>query len=234
MRPDATALATVTSDASDSSTKLWHPVTGQQLRVYRITGGGYTSMAFSHDGRYLAVGGRENVSVLDTIEHRQLATQSIAGSALTFSSDGGTLAIATDSSDIQLWDPRLRSRRATLHGSGPVTSMALSPDERTLASIGPLPQDPEKQRLGLWNVQPGGEIAAVNVTSDFNNEPVAFFSPNGASILLTGAYVRSWAISVADWEKHLCSILPRTFTADEVKQYLGGWSLRDLKLCGRE
>jgi WD40 repeat protein len=234
MRPDATALATVTSDASDSSIKLWHPVTGQQLRVYRITGGGYTSMAFSHDGRYLAVGGRENVSVFDTIEHRQLATQSIAGSALTFSRDGGTLAIATDSSDIQLWDPRLRSRRATLHGSGPVTSMALSPDERTLASIGPSPQDSEKQRLGLWNVQPGGEIAAVNMASDFNNAPEAFFSPEGASILLTGAYVRSWAISVAAWEKHLCSILPRTFTADEVKQYLGGWSLRDLKLCGRE
>jgi WD40 repeat protein len=235
MRPDGTALATVIRGTNNSSIRLWHPVTGKQLHVYRITGGGYMSMAFSQDGRYLAVGGSENVSVFDTVEHGQLATQSIAASALAFSSDGETLAIAADSSDIQVWDPHLRSRRATLHGSGPVTSMAFSPDQRILASIGPSPQDPEKQRLGLWNVQSGGEIAAVNVGSpDSNNEPVVFFSPNGASILLTGAYVRSWEISVAGWEKHLCSILPRTFTADEVKQYLGGWSLRDLKFCGWE
>jgi WD40 repeat protein len=234
MRPDGTALATVIRGTNDSSIRLWQPVTGKQLHVYRITGGGYTSMAFSQDGRYLAVGGSDNVSVFDTIEHRQLATQSIAASALAFSSDGRTLAIAADSSDIQLWDPHLRSRRATLHGSGPVTSMAFSPSQHILASIGPSPQDLEKQRLGLWNVQSGGEIAAVNVGSpDSNNEPVVFFSPNGASILLTGAYVRSWEISVAAWEKHLCSILPRTFTTDEVKQYLGGWSPRDLKLCGR-
>ena len=68
----------------------------------------------------------------------------------------------------------------------------------------------------------------------FDPEPVVFFSPNGAPILLTGTYVRPWAISVAAWVKHLCSILPRTLTADEVKQYLGGWSLRELKLCGRK
>jgi WD40 repeat protein len=233
MRPDATALATVTSGANDSSIRLWHPVTGKQLHVYRITGGGYTHMAFSQDGRYLAVGGSEKVSVLDTIEHRQLATQSIAVSALSFSPDGGTLAIAADSSDIQLWDPRLHSRRATLHGSGPVTSMTFSPDQRTLASIGPLPSAEDKQRLGLWNVQPGGEIAAVDVES-LSREPAVFFNPNGASILLTGPYVTSWAISVAAWEKHLCTILPRTFTAAEAKQYLGGWSLRDLRLCSQE
>jgi WD40 repeat protein len=235
MRPDGTALATVIRGTNDSSIELWHPVTGKQLHVYRITGGGYTSMAFSQDGRYLAIGGSENVSVFDTIDHHQLATQSIAASALTFSPDGGTLAIAADSSDIQLWDPRLHSRRATLHGSGPVTSMAFSPDQRILASIGSLPQDPSKQRLGLWDVQPGNEIAAVNVeSSGFDPEPVVFFSPDGAFVLLTGTYVRPWAISVAAWEKHLCSILSRRLTADEVKQYLGGWSLRDLKLCGRE
>jgi WD40 repeat protein len=235
MRPDGTALATVISGTNDSSIELRHPVTSRQLHLYRIAGGGYTSMAFSQDGRYLAVGGSENTSVFDTIEHRQLATQSIAASALTFSPDGGTLAIAADSSDIQLWDPRLHSRRATLHGSGPVTSMAFSPDQRILASIGSLPQDPNKQRLGLWDLQPGGEVAAVNVEAPgFDPEPVVFFSPNGASILLTGTYARPWAISVAAWEKHLCSILPRTLTADEVKQYLGGWSLQDLKLCGRE
>ena len=162
MRPDGTALATVISGTNDSTIKLWHPVTKKQLHAYRITGGGYTSMAFSQDGRYLAVGGSEDASVFDTIEHRQLATQSVAASALIFSPDGGTLAIAADSSGIQLswptWDTRLHGRRATLHGSGPVTSMTFSPDQRILASIGSLPQDPGKQRLGLWDVESGGEV----------------------------------------------------------------------------
>ncbi|WP_328549195.1 hypothetical protein [Streptomyces platensis] len=125
--------------------------THQTLRQ-SLTGGRSRSAAFSHDGRFLAVGDAEGrVTLWDGQGHHRLgqlpATNNgtlgaipEAVTALAFTSDGKTLATAGERGTLRLWDTAsnqpLGNAIPTTTGDA-ILALALSPDSRTLHTAGP-------------------------------------------------------------------------------------------------
>jgi WD40 repeat protein len=93
------------------SYRLWHVGSWQPGRVIEVDGS--NQMAFSRDGRVLALGTRKGILLVDPDSGREFATltpppeSSWGVAALSFRPDGGQLAVATGDHTILLWDLRL-------------------------------------------------------------------------------------------------------------------------------
>jgi WD40 repeat protein/energy-coupling factor transporter ATP-binding protein EcfA2 len=91
---------------------VWDAATGKKLYSFYAHSGEVTSVAFSPDGKTLAVGGGkagdggENVvTVWSSSSFKQLLALPVKGYVVNvaFSSDGGTLAAVVDSGGVHLW-----------------------------------------------------------------------------------------------------------------------------------
>jgi WD40 repeat protein len=189
-----------------------------------------TSVAFSPDGKTLASGSADKTVILwDVATRTRLGPPLTHGSGVTdvaFSPDGKMLASGNDDNTITLWDAATRQTRGqplTVRGSrladvagGGVTSVAFSPDGKTLAS------GKYDGTIILWDVvtrqplgQPltgyGGPVGSVA------------FSPDG-KILAAGNIdntIMLWDVDPASWAAHACRIANRNLTQAEWQQYLG-------------
>ena len=142
--------------------------------------------------------GRPQPQYLDSGEQR-------AVTALAFSPDGVTLAVGLGSptqrdtandepAEVALWDVPADSPRATLKGhSGPVFSIAFSPDGRTVAT------GSYDYSVRLWEAHDGAPLAEL-----LGHTGTVFgvaFSPDGR-LLASGSYdrtVRLWHAATDDW-----------------------------------
>ena len=108
--------------------------------------------AFSPDGKFLAVGGKETeVRLWDTATGRELEPLTLGTTAVkTFaiSPDGTTLAVATAHSSVAtLWDwPRRRPLAALDGHAGTINLLAFAPDGRTLLTADSVGE------VQLWDV----------------------------------------------------------------------------------
>jgi WD40 repeat protein len=125
---------------------------GQILPVRTLGFYGVTSVVFSPDGRYLAVGtwGGSSVQLIDTSRWQVIRTfegHTDSVNSVAFSPDGWLLASGSDDNTIKLWDVATGSEVLTLAGhTDDVTSVAFSPDGRLLAS------GSEDKTIKLWDI----------------------------------------------------------------------------------
>ena len=191
-------------------------------------------MAFSPDGQRLASSSLDGTLRLWDVASGQfigapLVNQGLAFTAVAFSSDGKTVAAdaATSEHDILLWDvsttPAVNLGRLTGH-TGPIISLAFSPDGRMLASAS------ADQKVRLWNVASRSAIDAPLFGHDFQVLTVAF-SPDGTSLASGGAdhNIALWRtassqidVVAMDLAERACLVAGRNLTQAEWNLYLNG------------
>jgi WD40 repeat protein/DNA-binding SARP family transcriptional activator len=139
LSPDGRMLAvtthpTTTGASGRSKAVLWDLASRRQLRS--LDGDG--ALAFSPDGRTLAISGRRRGEILliDPVtgkRRRTLSGHTPEVGALSFSHDGAALASTDEDGTVIVWDLATGRARETLRGhAAGVTGLAFSPDDRTL------------------------------------------------------------------------------------------------------
>ena len=137
-----------------------------------------TSLAYTADGRLLAVGAADGkVRLFDAVgkELRTFSADDKAVFAVAFSPDGKTLATAGKDQQIHFWEPKTGESLSVLKGhTGAITSIAFTPDGKFLAS-GSL-----DKTVRVWNLSTGKLFRK----SEGNNARVTSvaFSPDGDTL----------------------------------------------------
>ncbi len=153
------------------------------------------SLTFAPDGKLLAVGGYQEVQLMDAANGKVLATLSGHADvvrALAFSPDGKWLAAAgglpARSGEIKIWDVQTRRLLRTMQGHNDcIYSVAASPDGKLLAS------GSYDKLIKLWDVETGKELR--NLKDHIDAVFAVTFSPDGKR-LASGAQDRTLKI----WE----------------------------------
>jgi serine/threonine protein kinase/WD40 repeat protein len=97
--------------------------------------------------------------------------------SITATRDGALIITGDDDYRIRLWDGRDGRLLRTLTGhGGSIRELALSPDERTLASVG------DDLLMKLWSVPTGRELMTLARSTDIGR---ALFLPNGRGLVAT-------------------------------------------------
>jgi WD40 repeat protein/serine/threonine protein kinase len=176
--------------------KIWDLESGRELQTVRGPPQNVWSLAFSPDGRQLALGtmlpnkgGLGEVRVWDVETGRLHATLEGSG-PVAFKPDGAQLATASVGSQIKVWDLRSSRLTGTLIGSqGWVPCLAYSPDGRFLASGG------EDQVVRLWDARTGQRVRALWGHQGAVN--TVQFHPGGKLLVSAGSdkTIRLWDVA---------------------------------------
>jgi WD40 repeat protein len=172
------------SGSLDKTVKLWDVATGRRLRTLGGDMAAVTSIAFSPNGKILAVASNNGTAELwDVASGRVLRTirdDSGSVTSVAFSPDGATLASGGNDETIKLWDAAsgrvLRILRGHTNG---IDSIAFSPDGKRLAS------GSEDQTVKLWDVAHGSVLFTLRGHS--NSVSSVAFSSDG-KMLASSSY----------------------------------------------
>jgi WD40 repeat protein len=164
--PDNHTLATA---STDRTVKLWDWRKRTLLATTPTQPGPLRTVAFSPNGRTLAVGGGSPRTATDQtltlwdVTHPATPTKTadLTGHtdqirAVAFNPDGHILASASTDQNIILWDTQHHARLATLAANAELNSVAFSPDGHTIAATS------HEQTATLWNVDTRTPITTLH------------------------------------------------------------------------
>jgi WD40 repeat protein/tRNA A-37 threonylcarbamoyl transferase component Bud32 len=177
------------SGSHDGTVRIWESARGQELRTLRVVPqdplfralcGMVNSVAFSADGKHLAIAARpwdqtltqkkgewgmSSVWLWDAVTGKELMpVEHFSGwlTAVAFHPWGKRLAVGGEGRGLRVWD--LGGSLNLRIPGGAATCVAFSPDGKFLVGGGsrPFPELGEKSPVGLkmWDVRTGGEVVS--------------------------------------------------------------------------
>ncbi|MER6148973.1 nSTAND1 domain-containing NTPase [Streptomyces hirsutus] len=214
--PDGTRLALV---GVEETVRIWHLATGVLHTVRTGRDQPVRTVAFTPDGRTLAVvtieADDERVTLLDAATGRTQRTikPSARGSlSLAFSPDGRTLATAS-SGLVKTWDARTGQLRDSFRINGEVESLTFSSDGRTLAVS-------SARGVQLWDLA----TSHARITLPTRSWAGVTFSPDGRTLAIgTGGSVELWNVDLPDPARAIrtvCEAVDTALTPSERSRYL--------------
>ena len=181
-RPDGQRLASTSGNPTavppqQGEVKVWDADTGREVISFVPEVACALSMAFSPDGRLLALCGMDRrVQVYDAETGQVVSTlRDHAGQAISvaFSRDG-TLASGADDGVVILWDLESGKPRQTLRSpADPIWGLAFSPDGTRLAAASFDLLSRVRGKVKVWDTASGRE--ALSLPGQFS----VAFSPDG-------------------------------------------------------
>lgn len=153
-----------------------------------------TSVSFSPDGLTLAVGHESGIDFFDPKTAKLRSRVTVGSRALVFSANGRSVVSACQDGTVRVFGAFARILRGH---TGPVSSVAVSPDGNLIASAG------FDKILALWDIRSGSLIRGVKAHQDFINQVA--FSPDG-TLVASGSSdrsVRVWDVQTGDLKMEL-------------------------------
>ena len=144
---------------------------GKKIPEFIASPAGIQRIAFSPDGKRIAVAAGDGINVWDTVTGNQLLSYSghgtgVRSSGIAFSPDGKWIATSGNDATIKVWDSETGAEIFTLVGhTGPTFGVAFSPDGQYLASSS------VDRTVKIWKLPKVGE----QVT-----EPLTLYGNTGA------------------------------------------------------
>ncbi len=171
--------------------KLWDIHTLREIKTIRHSKWIY-AVAFSVDGKFLAIGDTDGQIVVQNLHNQQEVIQ-FRGDAnlitsLEFSSDNQLLASAGYNGSVKLWKTSNWELVGTLPTSSTVTDLSFSPDSSKIVSV-------DYEDVKLWSLHNGENIATLR--GHVGWVYAAAFSPEGTSLISGGGdgTLRLWDVS---------------------------------------
>jgi WD40 repeat protein len=194
---DARALGVAISRSYDGEFTFWATDTGKRIRTIAHPSGQPNGLAYSPDGKTLALGGYDGLAVWDLDANKEKSHFEPPGPvySVAFSPNGKLLASASFGGTAKLWDIEGKKELASFPSPGAV---AFSADGRLLVAGG------KDNAIVIWDVNEQRQRAELKGHTDLVRAVV--FAPGGQ--LVSGSQdtsVRVWDLT----------------TGKEVKQFSG-------------
>jgi serine/threonine protein kinase/WD40 repeat protein len=172
------------NDVTNGVVRLWNVATGKPITTFADPSSqGALSLAFSPDGKTLAVGDRDGATYLWNVATGKLIRAPFVDpnsqgiNEVAFSPDGSTLAVSDTNGCTYLWNVATGKRITTLidPSSQGVDAVAFSLDGKTLAT------GDDNGHIYLWNAVTGKRTATFKDPDSKGADSVAF-NPDGKTL----------------------------------------------------
>jgi RNA polymerase sigma factor (sigma-70 family) len=144
------------------------------------------SVAFSPDGKRLASASWDNtLGLWDVATGRRLRTFRGHNDFVTcvlFTPEGRKL-VSAGFDNIRVWDAETGKELRQFPHSGGVWQVALSPDGKSVAALGPTDV---KRHIALWDIATGARAGELDFDGNFDGAMSLAFSPDGKQLLSGG------------------------------------------------
>lgn len=157
------------------------------------------SVAYSTDGKRLAIAANDSVQIVDTESNREVLSFKADVWSVVFSPDGKRVATAIRNAEdeVKTWDTQTGQELHVFKGHGKgVWGVAFSPDGKRLASVGY-----DKKKVIVRDSETGHEVFSIPEPEHIET---ATFSPDGSRLATTGGrQVKVWN---AETGQHLLTL----------------------------
>jgi WD40 repeat protein len=213
--PDSKKLASV----DEHTVKLYDGATGRLLHKLNMLTKQNSSIAFSPDGKMLALGSNDYaVRLLDIATGQELCLlngHADRVSSMTFSPDGKKLATGSVDRTIKLWDVATGQELLTLKGHvKDISSVAFSPNGKILVS------GSADNSVMLWDVTLTQQSFLLRANEERQKVVSVAFSPDGKTIASGGfdGAVKLWDVAtgqmIRQFKEHEFVIFSVAFSSD--------------------